>query len=393
MKSNLSSKKCKETELRVATGIYIRTFKSGKKSIRITFRYRHRYCRETLNLEVNKQNIKKAIKLRKEISTAIAMGDFHYTDFFPSSKNAIKFRHAPKTTLVEELIDRYLDKTKQNVHFNTYDRYKRVCDTHLRPFFGKLPVSELNAGIIWDWLNKFSCQKKTLMNILTPFRAVVSDALIYGHIDKDPFDLINLRRLKKIKSTYVVDPFTQYEIRTLLSVAEGQIKNLFQFAFYSGLRISELIGLRWEDLDLAAGFIHVRRGVTKGKVGPTKTKSSKRAVQLLPTALRALQAQKNHTYTKKSYIFFNPKKHRPWSDSQQVRKQAWQPLFKKTNVKYRNLYQTRHTYASMMVSGGEYFPWVSSQMGHETLLTTAHYYARWIPNPNIFGGYQPVNQW
>lgn len=79
--------------------------------------------------------------------------------------------------------------------------------------------------------------------------------------------------------------------------------------------------------------------------------------------------------------------------AQEVRSSAWLPLFKKTNVPYRNLYQTRHTYASMMVSGGEYFPWVSSQMGHETLLMTARYYVRWLPNPNACGGYNPINIW
>lgn len=73
--------------------------------------------------------------------------------------------------------------------------------------------------------------------------------MIYGHLEQDPFSLIDLKRLKKMKSTYVVNPFNQQEIQALLSVAEEQVKNMFQFAFYTGLRISELIGLRWNDID------------------------------------------------------------------------------------------------------------------------------------------------
>ena len=220
------------------------------------------------------------------------------------------------------------------------------------PAFGKLPIVELNAGIIWDWLSKFSCQRKTLVNVLTPLRSIVADALIYGYFDKNPFNFINLKRLKKVKSSYLVKPLNLREIQSLLSTAEPQIKNLFQFAFYTGLRISELIGLRWEDVDLAAGFAHIRRCVVKGEITSLKTKSSYRLVQLLPSALSALIAQKYHTYAKKSYVFFNPRQYRSWQGSEEVRRRAWVPLLNKAGIEYRNLYQTRHTYASMMVSGG-----------------------------------------
>jgi integrase len=92
-------------------------------------------------------------------------------------------------------------------------------------------------------------------------------------------------------------------------------------------------------------------------------------------------------------VFANPWEQRPWRSAEEIRRKAWVPLLIKAGITYRNLYQTRHTFASLMVSGGEYFPWVSSQMGHETMLTTARYYARWLPNPNIFGGYQPNHHW
>lgn len=103
--------------------------------------------------------------------------------------------------------------------------------------------------------------------------------------------------------------------------------------------------------------------------------------------------KKKHTFLLKGCIFHNPRTKQPWCSSDQVRKRAWIPLFQKTNVPYRNLYQTRHTFASMMTSGGESFSWVSRQIGHETTQTTARFYVRWLPNPGIPGGYQPVNNW
>jgi integrase len=56
------------------------------------------------------------------------------------------------------------------------------------------------------------------------------------------------------------------------------------------------------------------------------------------------------------------------------------PALKKAGVRYRNPYQTRHTYTSMMLSAGESLPWLSDQMGHSNVLTTAKIYAKFIPN-------------
>lgn len=190
-----------------------------------------------------------------------------------------------------------------------------------------------------------------------------------------------------------MNPFNPIEIHKLLSVAQGQIKNLFQFAFYTGLRTSELIGLRWEDVELEKSVVHIKRAVVCGKEKGTKTKSSVRDVLLGPTALKALRSQEGYTRPFEGRVFHNPKKNRPWSSADQLRKRAWAPLFELTNVPYRNLYQIRHTFASMMVSGGENFTWVSKQMGHETTQTTSRFYVRWIPNPYVTNGYQPVNQW
>ena len=86
----------KESEKRIATGIYIRTFKSGKQSIRIKFRYRHIYCRETLKFPVTTRNINRAISSRKKILKAILSGNFNYSNFFLYSKNAIRFGHVAK---------------------------------------------------------------------------------------------------------------------------------------------------------------------------------------------------------------------------------------------------------------------------------------------------------
>ncbi|OGT31263.1 MAG: hypothetical protein A3E87_10140 [Gammaproteobacteria bacterium RIFCSPHIGHO2_12_FULL_35_23] len=383
----------KETEKRVAAGVYVRTSKKGVQSIRIEFCYLKKLCREILKLTPIVINIRKAVRLRRQILQAIASDIFNYAEFFPHSKNVVKFGHIPKQILVKELLDNFLKKAEKKLEVSTCSRYRRVCNMHLYPRFGDLPVKNLSSRLIWEWLEEFKCQRKTIMNMLTPFRAVMADALVYGYIDKDSFERIKISRLQRTSSKYVVSPFNSNEIQKLLSVAEGQIKNIFQFAFFTGLRTSELIGLRWEDIDFSQGIIHVRRAVVGGKEKGTKTKSSAREITLLPSVLAALEAQKDCTLWFNDRIFYNPSLNKPWKSSEQLRRCAWLPLFQKTDVSYRNLYQTRHTFASMMASGGECLAWVSQQMGHETTHTTSRYYVRWVPNPNILGGYKPIHHW
>lgn len=68
----------------------------------------------------------------------------------------------------------------------------------------------------------------------------------------------------------------------------------------------------------------------------------------------------------------------------------WKPALKEADVKYRNPYQTRHTYASMMLSAEEPLLWVSHQMGHADVLVTAKKYARWIPESDPLAGSRAV---
>ena len=63
------------------------------------------------------------------------------------------------------------------------------------------------------------------------------------------------------KSDYKPDPFGVDEINSILNASEGQVRLLFQFAFFTGLRVSELIGLRWEDVDWQNQLIHVEETI------------------------------------------------------------------------------------------------------------------------------------
>jgi integrase len=83
--------------------------------------------------------------------------------------------------------------------------------------------------------------------------------LVISPIKENPLNSIIVGKLldkNTKKSDYKPDPICINEINAILDASEGQVRNLFQFAFFTGLRVSELIGIRWHDIDWRKGIIN-----------------------------------------------------------------------------------------------------------------------------------------
>lgn len=377
-------------------GVEIRYNASGSTSLRILFYYRGVLCRESFKLEATPANIRYVSRRRIAVQEAIEKGTFKYPDFFPNSDNALRFGHAAERVLIKVLLDTHLEEKKKTLESSSYVRYERNCRTHMYPTFGHIAIQDLKVSFIREWIKKMTCQRKTIGNILTPLKAVVNRALSDDCIDHNPFDKLNLNEVlskAQKKSQFKIDPFNRDEINALLAVAEGQVKNLYQFAFFTGLRPSELMGLRWGDIDWVKGFIRVEETVVDKKIKGPKTEAGYRDVLLLLPAREALLAQKQYTFLLGKNVFHNPLTNSPWETSQQLRRTAWTYILMRAGVRYRNPYQTRHTYASMMISQGENVLWVSKQMGHADMQVTLRRYTNWLPDTTTQGGYETHHDW
>jgi len=117
---------------------------------------------------------------------------------------------------------------------------------------------------------------------------------------------------------------------------------------------------------------------SKGVAEMPKTKAGIRNVKLLGPARTALEAQKNHTYLADGPVFVFPRSGERWTGDEQIRK-VWARILKKAGIRYRRPYQTRHTYASMMLSASEHPMWVAKQMGHSDWTMIAKIYGKWMP--------------
>jgi len=386
----------RERKVKCPEGIEIRRWPSGRSTLRLQFYYRGVVCRETLRLKATSANIKYAARLRSEVINAIERHRFNYAHFFPDSKNAMRFGHISGRKCIKIFLDEHLEEKEGILADSSYVRYKRNCSTHLYPNFGHIAIQDLTGTTVREWVKTLGCQRKTIINIMTPLKAIVRRALSDNYIKTNPLDQVevdDILKKEQKRSRFKMDPFDRDEVRAILEIAEGQIKNLYQFAFFTGLRPSELMGLRWCNVDWIHNTIYIEETIVDKKTKGPKTEAGFRRVMLLPPARQALDHQKPFTLLEGQHVFHNPRTGKAWESSQQLRRTAWMYLLKRAGVRYRNPYQTRHTYASMLISNGEEPMWVSQQMGHASLQVTLRRYTAWMPNKDAVGGYKTRHDW
>lgn len=352
---------------------------ASETTIEIDFYYQGKRCRERLDLKPTPANLKKASQHRAAILSAIDAGTFDYAYTFPKSKNAIKF--APSQYTVESYFKEWLINKKPVLKASTFNDYRKTIENLLIPMFGKKLLGSISRNDIRTWTAGMTCGNKRLASLLSPIRSALQDAV---HDDLIPFNPLhgwNYRRNEAPIAKDHVDPFTQEEQQAIIETATGQFKNQVIVFFWTGLRTSELIALEWADIDWNRKKIKVNKSFTTAAKTDetTKTKRGNREIDILPPVEQALINQKQHTLLQGGKVFFNPNTGKPWTGDWHISQQFWKPLLKMANVRYRNPYQTRHTFASMMLSAGENLSWVSNQMGHSSVLITAQIYARWVP--------------
>ncbi|MCM2367034.1 tyrosine-type recombinase/integrase [Proteus terrae] len=361
--------KKKQTKYPLPRGVTIRQNKI-KETLIITFTYKGVLCREPLSrLEINSKNIKYAERLLAEIQNNIEKNIFNYSKYFPNSKKLNLFGVNNHEKRVIDYLEEYLVICEtRNLSPSTINGYKK-CKSALSDLH-QLHVSSLTPAILKNWIQKQTTVLKTIRNQLSFLRSSLDEAITDGIVSINPVRLISASRYQSknngAESNYIVDPLSPKEVSALLTAARyEQWKNLFQFAINTGLRSSELCALRWSDIDFLENTAHIQSASVVGVIKKTKTKAGTRKIELNSEALSALNDQKQFTFMKDGVIFEDPKTNKAWAGADAIRKKAWVPTLKKAGIRYRNPYQTRHTFATRHISQGTNLFWLAKQMGHK----------------------------
>ncbi|RQS39803.1 Arm DNA-binding domain-containing protein [Burkholderia sp. Bp8990] len=371
-------------------------------SIEITFQYKGERCREPIPLPPTSANLKRVTEFRAKLLYEIHCGTFDYAQVFPNSPRAAKFAEVRgDVLLVKDFLETWFKSKSKELAASSRRDWDATVFKRLIPAFGAMPLSKLTRREIKAWLEKIDDGREKmisngrLLSIQTVLRVALTAAVDDDLIDFNPLANYSYTRNLPVDpdAEDPVDPFSKEEQAAILAACdEPQLRNQIQFALWTGLRTSELVGLNWPDIDFTRGFVRVRRAITreaKGVAETPKTIAGRRDVKLLPPALAALEAQRQYTALADGPVFVNPDTGKRWDGSQPIY-HRWRRIIRRARVMYRKPYQTRHTYASMMLSAGEHPMWVAKQMGHADWTMIARVYGRWMPDAESGAGGKAV---
>lgn len=340
-------------------------------------------CRETLKLTHTKPNIRYAERLRGEILNAIELGTFVYAKYFPDSPQLKKMGlySEDRDITIGQLLKLQFELYERTLAPSTLKMYRRTRDFQLLPKWADTKVRELKPAALRAWIIGFNNKARVIRQMLIPLRGALELAITDDIIESNPLDRVKLSKILSREAydyDFETDPFSSAEIQAILGACEGQLKNVYQFAFYTGMRPSEYIALRWPAISLQEFKVSVERsraaGVTQER---TKTKSGRRLIDLRQGAHDALIAQMQHTYLAGDLVFQDPATLRGWNNADRL-SEAWRNALRRAKVRHRNLYQTRHTFASTLLSAGANLLYVAKQMGHRDTTMVIRTYGRWM---------------
>lgn len=284
-------------------------------TLRIWFNFKGKRVRESLGVPDTAKNRKIAGELRTSVCFAIRTGTFDYAAQFPDSPNLKAFGVSKKDITVKELEEKWLDLKRMEICANAFNRYESVARNMVPRIGGNRLASavtkeellylrkDLLTGYQNPTKNKSPTKGRSVVTVnyyMTTMAGMFQFAADHGYLEVNPFE--GIKPLKKARAE--PDPLSRDEfIRLIDACRHQQTKNLWSLAVYTGMRHGELVSLAWEDIDLKAGTITVRRNYTKlGEFTLPKTEASTdRVVHLIQPAISILKNQAEMTRLGRQY--------------------------------------------------------------------------------------------
>lgn len=353
------------------------------------FRFQNRRCREQTSLADNPANRRKLQSVLEKIEAEITLGTFDYAVYFPKSPlvevfNFNKLNQPAKgeTPLFSDFADLWLQEMKIQWRRSHYDTVNNTLKKYLKPTFGDKDIGKITKADILNFrasLSKIPGKEKDsglsatrINHIMTPLRMIMNEAA-------DRYEFItpyrNIKALKVPKTD--VQPFTLEEVQQIINTVRSDFKNYYTVRFFTGMRTSEIDGLKWKFIDFERRQILIREAHVHGETVYTKNDGSQREIYMSQPVFEALQAQRKVT-SEHEYVFCN-RKGTPLNHNN-VTKRVWHPLLRHMGLEKRRPYQTRHTAATLWLASGESPEWIARQMGHNSTEMLFRVYSRFIPN-------------
>jgi len=266
-----------------------------------------------------------------------------------------------------EFASEWMEARRHELSARTVEDYEWALAVHLLPFFARHRLSEVTAEEIDRYrvakLRQGRLGARGINKTLTRLAQILEVAVEYGHLDRN----LARGRGRRCRTKPTRRRFLEAEqVRALLGAA-GQHRTLLLTAIWGGgLRVSEVTGMRWQDVDLAAGRL---------RVVASKTEAGVREVDLSPHLQEELATHKAGSAFSAPTDYVFPTRQGTRRDRNNVRSRVLQPAIRRANAALEEAERTpipqgatfhslRHTYASLMAEAGVDPAYTKAQIGH-----------------------------
>jgi integrase len=348
----------------------------GREAIQIDFRWRGVRYRERLRLRPTAANLKYAARLKATLEHEIAIGTFDYAKHFPRSVRRAAHAGSAGIGLKSAMLG-YLDSLRGQLEPETLDKYRHDAAS-VAGWFPEKTLQSLTRADVRNKVASLALSRKRILNLLTPLRGALGQAVDDGTLTQNPLSGFRVRRIEA--PTEKIDPFTREEVDRL---SRTELGALWEFWAWAGLRPGEIIGLQWRDVGADGGSVTVRRSVRVGREKRPKTAAGERMVRLVPPARAALARLRRGEPGRP--VFLNPTTGERWHEDRGLAR-AFRKACQAAQVRYRPAKQLRHTFASWALSSGENPLWVAKQMGHKDVTMIFKVYGKYMPDMNPTAG-------
>lgn len=319
-------------------------------------------------------------------------------------------------------------ESKVNIRPSTRRNYRSLIDLYLAPYFGTKKLRHISVADIECFRNDLSVGRpppivdafamrmrnerpalsqararqrasmkapgiRTINKAVGLLGSIFRYACKHEWINRNPAEYVEKLKVPVSLDSDALDSnvLAPSEIVRLLDAAEpsrwskdgktyiNNYRLLIKTAVFTGMRSGEIRGLKWGDIDWASGQIHVRRSYKEGHFNAPKTQASIRQIELPGFLLAELREWRLACPKGKHDLVFPNLAGNPMSNTNLLQR-GFYPALRRAGLRKIRFHDLRHTFASMLIAGGEDIVRVSRLLGHASPTITLQVYAHMLPN-------------
>src|SRR6266851_4454214 len=257
---------------------------------------------------------------------------------------------------------------------STQHGYKHVLAKHVLPYWRDWQLRDIGKLDVQQYVaDKFRQHTgwQTVRNAWTLLSGILETAVEYGYLTLNPARGVKFPQKKLSEAPAIIagDDFTK-----LLKEVDEPYRMMIGLIAATGLRIGELLALRWRALDLEVGTLHVRESVYEGKTQQPKTQKARRTIPLGPHAIGLLKEHRNRATRKSADDFVFPNKSGEPLRESKLLERVLQPAAERAGLGRVTWHQFRHIHSSLLNDLRVPVKIAQEQLGHASISTTLNIY-------------------